>query len=91
MGWDAIALLAEAKQLREDNKLKGALQKYKRAIELYPENFQANKEMKEIEAIEEKRAYIKKIEIKKFQSGEREKIRDWQSGAGSRWQDYQQW
>ena len=55
--------------MREDNKLKGALQKYKRAIELYPENFQANKEMKEIEAIEEKRAYIKKIEIKNFKVG----------------------
>ncbi len=64
------ALLGEAKQLREEKKLKGALKKYEEVLELESEEVTARSGKKEltqeISEFEEKQAYIDKVKLYDF-------------------------
>ncbi|MCD6317586.1 hypothetical protein J7M02_00785 [Candidatus Aerophobetes bacterium] len=67
------ALLSEARQLKKQKKLYGALKKYDEVLELDSQIVEAKQDkeeiLKEIKAFEEKQSYIKYIELKGFKVG----------------------
>ena len=70
LGWEYKSVFLEARDLKREGKLRDALKKYARAVELKPDSEEAKEGLreteKEIKDFREKQAYIRKVELRNF-------------------------